>query len=188
VGFVNLATGEEQNISAPELITIAPEVPHRLRFEGPLRCRIDSFRQLDGDSTMPTPGTVVRDEVRQSFERCEAAGDFAQKFYDIFLNSSTEIGPYFAQTDFEKQRWLLRATVYMMVARDVSDIHMREAVDRIGESHSRAKLAVLPRLYELWLDSICEVVRSMDPEWADELEDHWRLHLRPGMQIIMSAY
>ncbi len=188
VGFVNLATGEEQNISAPELITIPPELPHKLRIEGPLRCRIDFFRAIGDDETMRTPGGGVGYEVRRSFERCEAAGNFAEKFYDVLLNSSPEIAPYFAQTDFQKQRQLLRASVYLMVSRDVSDPNMRAMMDRIGESHGRSRLNVLPRLYELWLDSICQTVKAMDPEWTDELDEHWRLRLRAGMQIIMAAY
>ena len=51
-------------------------------------------------------------EVRPSFDRCEATGDFADKFYALFLNKSREIPPLFAQTEFQKQRKLLRATVY----------------------------------------------------------------------------
>ena len=104
---------------------------------------------------MRTPGGGVGHEVRRSFERCEAAGNFAEKFYDVLLNSSPEIAPYFAQTDFQKQRQLLRASVYLMVSRDVSDPNMRAMMDRIGESHGRSRLNVLPRMYELWLDSIC---------------------------------
>ncbi len=52
-------------------------------------------------------------EVRTSFERCEATGDFADKFYAIFLNKSPKIPPLFAQTEFEKQRKLLRAPTWM---------------------------------------------------------------------------
>ena len=188
VGFVNLESGEETDVSAPEHIIIPPEVPHKLKLEGALRCHIDFFRDMVDEPPIRPPGAFTGEEVRQSFERCEAAGDFAEKFYDIFLNSSPEIPPYFAQTDFDKQRKLLRATVAIVVARDVSDPNMRATMDRIGESHSRKKLDVLPRLYELWLDSICETVKALDPEWTEQLEDHWRLRLRAGMQIITSLY
>ncbi len=188
VGFVNLESGEETDVSAPEHIIIPPEVPHKLELEGAVRCHIDFFRDMEDEPPIRTQGAFTGEEVRQSFERCEAAGDFAEKFYDIFLNSSPEIPPYFAQTDFDKQRKLLRATVAIVVGRDVSDPNMRATMDRIGESHSRKKLDVLPRLYELWLDSICETVKALDPEWTEQLEDHWRLRLRAGMQIITSLY
>lgn len=43
--FVNLNTDEEQLISAPDLVTIHPGLPHRVALEGSLRCRIDFYRE-----------------------------------------------------------------------------------------------------------------------------------------------
>ena len=188
VRFVNLETGDERDVSAPDLIIIHPQVPHKLHLTGQLRCRVDFFRELDDNSTMRTPGGFADDEVYRSFQRCEAMGDFADTFYNAFLNSSPEIAPHFAKTDFERQRKLLRDSVHLMVARDVADPEMRALVNQLGEAHSRAKRNVLPRLYELWLDSICETVKALDSEWTAELEAHWRVRMRAGMQIIMAAY
>ena len=113
-------------------------VPHKLRLTDQLRCRVDFFRELDDDATMRTPGSFADDEVYRSFQRCEATGDFADTFYSAFLNSSPEIAPHFAQTDFVRQRKLLRDSVHVMVARDVADPEMRALVDHLGEAHSRA--------------------------------------------------
>ena len=44
--FVNLETGEERLISAPDRVTIQPGLPHRVAVEGRVRCRIDFFRKL----------------------------------------------------------------------------------------------------------------------------------------------
>ena len=44
--FVNLDTGEERLISAPDRVTIRPGLPHRVALEGRVRCRIDFFRKL----------------------------------------------------------------------------------------------------------------------------------------------
>ena len=41
---------------------------------------------------------VGKDPVRASFDRCEAAGNFAEQFYAVFLNSSPEIGSYRQQS------------------------------------------------------------------------------------------
>ncbi len=127
-------------------------------------------------------------DVRASFDRCEAAGDFAEKFYEIFLNSSPEIAPLFAKTDFKQQRKLLRATVYIMVTRDVTDPKGREALERVGHSHARAKLNIRPELYDLWLDSLCETAKAMDAEWTPELERSWRECMAPGIALITSLY
>ena len=60
--FVNLETGEERLISAPDLVTIHPGLPHRVALEGPLRCRIDFYREplADGvDNQGPTIGEIM---------------------------------------------------------------------------------------------------------------------------------
>ena len=188
VRFVNLQTGAATDVAAPDHVIIQPEAPHRLRVTGSVRCRIDFFREVDDDSTMRTPGSFAGDEVRLSFERCEAAGDFAESFYTTFMNASPAIAPFFAQTEFARQRTLLRDSVYLMVTQDVSDPEMRTLLDKLGALHSRAGRNIAPKLYELWLDSICQTVKGLDPEWSQSLEDHWRVRLRAGMQIIMAAY
>ena len=43
--FVNIERGEERVIPAPDCVTIRPGMPHRVAIEGPLRCRIDFFRE-----------------------------------------------------------------------------------------------------------------------------------------------
>ena len=48
--FVNLETSEERLISAPDLVTIRPGLPHRVALEGRVRCRIDFYREPPADS------------------------------------------------------------------------------------------------------------------------------------------
>lgn len=43
--FVNLETGEERLLSAPDRATIHPGLSHRVALEGRLRCRLDFFRK-----------------------------------------------------------------------------------------------------------------------------------------------
>jgi len=43
--FANLDTGEEQSLAAPAKVTIRSGLPHKVAVEGPLRCRIDFFRE-----------------------------------------------------------------------------------------------------------------------------------------------
>ncbi len=185
--FVDLKRNVERPMTAPDTQVIAPLAPHKLRVSGPLTCRIDFFVE-DGRSPDSITERRETDPVRESFARCERAGDFATTFYDTFLGASPEIAPFFVETSFEKQRKLLRATVQIMVTRHVSDLPAREVLERIGESHSRQQLNIPPRLYEVWLDSVCLTVEAMDPEWSEEVGHQWRERLRPGMQLIMAAY
>ena len=56
--FVNLETNEERVISAPGLVTIHPGLPHRVALEGPLRCRIDFYREAPADSVDNQGSTI----------------------------------------------------------------------------------------------------------------------------------
>ena len=188
LNFVAIASGEQRTVSAPDLVTIHPEAPHRVEVEGPVNCRLDFFREPDAGSSMSTPGAFAEQDVRSSFDRCEANGNFAETFYNNFLNSSPEIAPYFAATDFEKQRKVLRQSVYMMVTNDVADPGMRDMLGNLARIHSRAWRDIHPKLYELWLDGICKAASTLDPQWSEDLERKWRVRLRDGMQIIMAAY
>ena len=131
---------------------------------------------------------VDNSAVPDSFKRCEASGDFAEKFYEVFLSASPEIAPFFANTEFSKQRKLLRATVYVLVTRDVDDPKARDQLNKVGRSHSRSQLDIRPELYDVWLDSLCKTVGEMDPKWGADLENAWRERMQRGIAVIAAAY
>ena len=56
--FVNIETGDERLISAPDRLTIRPGMPHRVALEGPLRCRIDFFREPPAESVEGQSTTI----------------------------------------------------------------------------------------------------------------------------------
>ena len=56
--FANLETGEEESITAPAKVTIHPSLPHKVATEGPLRCRIDFFREPPADSVDDEDSTI----------------------------------------------------------------------------------------------------------------------------------
>ena len=186
--FVDLTTGNERLAEAPDLVIIHPGAPHKVVVPGPLTCRIDFFRDQGEESGMRAPGEYADEAVRLSLGRCEAAGDFGEVFYQQFLNSSPEVPPLFSGTDLNRQKQVLRESVQMMVNRDLSDPVLRQELDHLGRVHGRGGRNIQPRLYELWLDSICETAKALDPEWSGELDRAWRVRLRPGMQIVTAAY
>lgn len=189
VSFVELPGGEECQLNAPDVFVIAPQSPHKLRVDGPVTCRIDFFYPADAGPPKPEDFTPIdRQLVLESFRRSDAAGDFGGVFYDIFLNASPEIPPYFANTDFDDQKFLLRSTVYILVTRDTDNITARGTLERLGSTHSRKHLNVRPELYEVWLDSLCKTVEKLDPEWAPEIEEEWRRMLRSGIQIMTARF
>ena len=49
VVFVDLETGRERMVEAPDHVVIRPGVPHKVSLYGPLTCRIDFFRVSSGE-------------------------------------------------------------------------------------------------------------------------------------------
>lgn len=128
------------------------------------------------------------ESVRESFKRCEAAGDIGETSYGVFLRTSPQIAALFANTEFAKQRRHLRASVFLLVTRDIEDPKSREIVSHIGESHSRGNLDIHPELYDIWLQSLSETFKQMDPEWTEELDSRWRKQVQSGIDLITSLY
>ena len=45
--FVDLASGNEQVVEAPDSVVIQPRLPHKVVLGGPVRCRIDFYRESE---------------------------------------------------------------------------------------------------------------------------------------------
>ena len=50
IRFIDLESSHEENIPAPNTITIRPGVPHRVAVEGSVEFKIEFFREPDSDS------------------------------------------------------------------------------------------------------------------------------------------
>ncbi len=128
------------------------------------------------------------DVVQTSFDRCLATGDFFQTFYDIFLATSPESTSKFAQTDFNKQKNLIKASVAMMIRLGTGNANARRILEKVGNTHSRQALDIRPELYDLWLDSLCEAIQRHDPDYSAELEALWRENMQEGIKLVTARY
>ncbi len=126
--------------------------------------------------------------VQASYDRCQAAGDFFQTFYDIFLAKSPEIASKFAQTDFTKQKNLIKASVAMMIRLGTGNANARSIIEKVGDTHCRTALDIQPELYELWLNSLCEAIQRHDTAYTPELETQWRENMQEGIALVTSHY
>jgi len=129
-----------------------------------------------------------RQLVFESFERCDAQGAFADTFYKIFLSKSQEIRDMFKNTNFPRQKKLLRASVYILVLQDITTPKAQNIMSKIGATHSRSKLDIPPRLYPVWLDSLCETIATHDPDYSETLEAHWREIMSEPIRHITNQY
>ncbi len=126
--------------------------------------------------------------VEASYDRCLEDGDFFDTFYDKFLAKSEEIPPLFAETDFRKQKQMIRMSVRMLVRLGLGEDGTKLAINKLGESHSRRQHNIRPELYELWLDALCESIKQHDPQHTPQLEQQWQDTMHAGIEMMVSMY
>lgn len=126
--------------------------------------------------------------VQESYDRCLKDDTFFDTFYDLFLVKSPEIPPLFKDTDFRKQKQVVRVSVLMMIRLGLGEPQTREAIEKLGEIHSSRDRNIRPELYDLWLNSLCESVKQHDPEYTPELEQQWRDTMQPGTDLMISMF
>ena len=126
--------------------------------------------------------------VQASYDRCLAAGDFFQTFYDIFLATSPEVATKFVQTDFSKQKNIIKASVAMLIRLGSGNANARRIIEKVGDTHGQQALDIRPALYDLWLDSLCNAIQRHDPEYSAELETLWRDSMQEGIQLVTDRY
>jgi hypothetical protein len=126
------------------------------------------------------------DLVFQSYGRCCRREQFFEDFYSIFLSKSDVVRGMFTHTDMAEQRRLLRAgiTWLLMFSRGAPGSKLRH----LGETHCRKGYDVHPTLYALWVEALMEAVQRNDSSYSPELDVRWRNVLRPGIEVIQSAY
>jgi hemoglobin-like flavoprotein len=123
-----------------------------------------------------------------SYERCMRRPGFLERFYKIFTASSEEVAAKFAHTDFQKQKRLLKVSLYMLMLTSDPPPEVTAHLERIAELHSRKQLDIKPELYTLWLDCLLQAASEFDPSFDKDIETAWRNILASGIQIMKSRY
>lgn len=109
--------------------------------------------------------------------------DFFHEFYDTFFQSSPVIPEMFAQTDFRKQRELLRQGIELMIWFAQGDETAREKLLQIAVIHRRFRLT--RGMYDLWRNSLIGVLAKNDPEFSPAIEAEWNAVLARGMDFFL---
>lgn len=125
--------------------------------------------------------------VQASFARCDSP-EFYDSIYDTFLAKSDEVRTLFADTEFKRQKVLLRSTVTIMVRFQLPDPRAQTVFESVGKSHNRQGYNIGPALYGIWLESLLESIDKHDPLSSPETADAWREYLKPGIDLILAAY
>jgi hemoglobin-like flavoprotein len=132
--------------------------------------------------------TIGYQQALASYHRCEAAGGLFDSFYEILFAKSPEIRPMFSNTDMERQKQDVVASVLMALRLASGDSIARQYIQQIAETHSRRGHRIRPELYDLWLDALCEAVARHDTQYSADLENSWRLAMRPAIDLMIATY
>jgi len=114
------------------------------------------------------------EQFTESLGRCLARPAFLSRFYRRFIGSSDEIADKFRDTDMERQKAALSASLYLaMLAADGGDAALAY-LESVARRHGRRQLDVRPELYDTWLDCLIETVKEQDPKFSAQVEESWR--------------
>jgi hemoglobin-like flavoprotein len=123
-----------------------------------------------------------------SLERCVDRPEFLDRFYELFMGSSDEVASKFRETDFAKQKRVLRVSLYAMMSVGQGNAEVDARLERLAALHSRSALDIRPALYAVWLDCLIQAVRELDPSFGSETERAWRNVMRPGIELMSARY
>jgi hemoglobin-like flavoprotein len=140
---------------------------------------------------MSSENANAGDDIQQvvaSYHRSRASGALFDAFYAIFLEKSPEIRAKFANTDFDRQKRMLKESLLTMLNLCQGSTAAAEEIDRLGELHGREHHDIRPELYRLWLDALCEAIAAHDPEYRPELEARWRRAMQCGIDRMLARY
>lgn len=112
---------------------------------------------------------------------------FFEAFYERFIAASPEVAVKFRHTDMARQRAMLKKAFYHLLAFYASS-HADYYLQQVAISHDRAHLDIAPSLYDLWLESLVDTVRTFDEQFDDEVELAWRLVMTPGIVFMTFHY
>ena len=106
--------------------------------------------------------------------------DFFLRFYELFVPASKEIAEKFQHTDMDRQKDMLRESIFYMVdfaaTKQASDFLYNIAV-----LHNKKQRDIGPHLYDVWLDSLIATVREYDKAFTQDTELAWRVVLASGI-------
>lgn len=107
--------------------------------------------------------------------------DFFHEFYDAFFKSSPTIPEMFANTDFRKQKELIRQGIELMILFAEGNVVARERLLQIAVIHKRFRLT--REMYDLWRVALLQVLAKNDPEFSAEQQAAWNTVLSQGIEF-----
>ncbi len=144
---------------------------------------------LSSDASRDHMNAELFGRFRSSLLRCLSNLRFLDRFYSEFLSSSHEVKEAFSQTDMERQKAMLNASMYqLMNLYEKPDDQVIAHIQELGAHHGKHALQIPAHLYDLWLESLLVAVSASDPEYDHELEKIWREVMSYGIDMMKKSW
>lgn len=124
--------------------------------------------------------------AQHSYSRCLRAPDFFSSFYDRLLASDPRVPPMFEQTEFHRQHRLLQHGLGLLLS--YANKPDDALLERLAARHSAGGINVAPEMYKLFVESLLETVKELDPAFDDDVAAAWREAVRPGIEFMQRRY
>lgn len=112
---------------------------------------------------------------------------FFKRFYDNFFSRSDAVKEKFKHTDMKLQPGMLQKSIYHLVSFYISK-EENEYLRKFALSHNKNNHNIKVEFYDIWLDTLIQTVRELDPEYDRNIELAWRIALTPGILYMQSHY
>ena len=117
-----------------------------------------------------------------SLDRATANPEFLDTFYDRFFSSSDDVAQLFSNTDMERLKRKLKASL-RMITKQVdhepgADMYM-EHLARLHQGY-----AIPPAMYKQWLNALIRTASDCDPEFNEVTGQAWRDAIQPAIEIM----
>jgi hemoglobin-like flavoprotein len=126
--------------------------------------------------------------VKRSFARCFLKQDMILRFLDILVASNPEIAPHFTNTDFDQIKFLLRQGINCTIMYAQGSFAGKFCMDELKIYHNKKNLAINPKYYPYWIESLRQTVKELDTKYTDELGDLWVRVVTPAVEYMASGY
>ena len=126
--------------------------------------------------------------AKESLKRCLGSEAFLDIFYNKFLSVSDDIRNKFANTRFENQKIMLKASLHIMLMLARGDLKNTQTMQQLADVHGAKTLDIRPEYYHSWVESMLYAIQQTDPQYTPELGESWRQALQPGIDFMLSKY
>jgi hemoglobin-like flavoprotein len=128
-------------------------------------------------------------KVKRSYARCFIGEkNLIDGFYEIFLNSNSDIATMFKNTDFFQQKLLLRQGINCMIMFTEGVFAGNFCLEEIKISHNKKHINIHPSYYPYWKNSLLSALEKYDSQFDEELRLLWIETIDKGVKFIANGY